>query len=66
MKYQVYHRGAGTNGIAEALTEILSKNPNNNVVIGTHSTALSTILHYYDPSCGCEGFKRIWDRMFCL
>lgn len=47
----------------EALTEILNKHPNKNIVIGTHGTALSTILHYYDPSFGCVGFKNIWHSM---
>jgi len=47
----------------EALKEILNKHPNKNIVIGTHGTALSTILHYYDPSFGCEGFKRILHSM---
>lgn len=44
----------------EALKEILSKHPDKKIVIGTHGTALSTILNYYDPSFGCDGFKRIW------
>ena len=47
----------------QALTEILNKHPNQNIVIGTHGTALSTVLHYYDPTFGFEGFKRIWFSM---
>jgi len=47
----------------EALTEILRKHPDKNIVIGTHGTALSTILHYYDPGFGCDGFRDIW---FCM
>lgn len=47
----------------EALKEILNKHPDKNIVVGTHGTALSTILHYYDPSFGLEGFKRIWFLM---
>lgn len=47
----------------EALTEVLGKYPDKNIVIGTHGTALSTILHYYDSSYGFEGFKRIWFSM---
>lgn len=47
----------------EALIEILNKHPDKNIVIGTHGTALSTVLHYYDPSFGLEGFKRIWFSM---
>ena len=47
----------------EALTDILKENENNNIVIGTHGTALSTILNYYDPSFGCDDFLRIIDYM---
>ena len=34
-----------------------------NIIIGTHGTALSTILHYYDNSYGLEGFLRMIDFM---
>jgi len=44
----------------EALNEVLVSHKDKNIVIGTHGTALSTILHYYDPGYGCDGFKRIW------
>lgn len=47
----------------EALHKILSDNPNKEIVIGTHGTALSTILHYYDSSFGCDDFLRIIDWM---
>lgn len=47
----------------EALKEILVKHAGKNIVIGTHGTALSTILNYYDPSFGCDGFKSIWHCM---
>lgn len=33
------------------------------IVIGTHGTALSTILNFYDSNFGCEDFLRIIDRM---
>lgn len=46
-----------------AVTEILDAQRDKNVVIGTHGTALSTILHHYDPSFGCSGFLRIIDWM---
>ena len=36
---------------------------NRTVVIGTHGTALSTILNYYDPSWNCDSFLRIIDWM---
>lgn len=47
----------------EALKEILSDNANKNIVVGTHGTALSTILNFYDNSFGCEDFLRIIDWM---
>lgn len=47
----------------EALSEILSDHPNKEIVIGTHGTALSTILNYYDNDFGCKDFLRIIDWM---
>lgn len=47
----------------EALTEILSISNGKNVVIGTHGTALSSILNYYRPEFGCDDFLRIIDWM---
>ena len=49
----------------EALTEVLNKHTGKNIVIGTHGTALSTILNFYGPASfgGCDGFKRIWPSM---
>lgn len=46
-----------------ALTEILRDNIDKEVVVGTHGTALSTILNFYDKSFGCDDFLRIVDRM---
>lgn len=46
-----------------ALTEILADNPDKNIVIGTHGTALSTILNFFDPEFGCKDFLRIIDWM---
>ncbi len=46
-----------------ALREILARHPDERVAIGTHGTALSTILNYYDPDFGCEDFLRIIDWM---
>lgn len=46
-----------------ALTDILAANPDQTLVIGTHGTALSTILNYFDPSFGCDDFMRIIDWM---
>lgn len=42
-----------------ALTEILAENRGKKIVIGTHGTALSTILNYYYPDFGCKDFLRI-------
>lgn len=47
----------------ETLNEILSDNADKEVVVGTHGTALSTILNFYDNSFGCEDFLRIIDWM---
>lgn len=46
-----------------ALQDILIRYPDKTVLIGTHGTALSTIIHYYDPSFGYEQFIRIIDYM---
>ncbi len=50
----------------EALQEILEKNEGKNIVIGTHGTALSTIMNYYNPDFGCTDFLRIIDWMPCV
>lgn len=47
----------------EALKEILAANEGKNIVIGTHGTALSSILNYYNPSFDCDDFLRIVDWM---
>ena len=47
----------------EALAEILERHPGQSVVIGTHGTALSMILNFYDSTFSCDGFKRIWYSM---
>lgn len=47
----------------EALNEILSGNPDREIVIGTHGTALSAILNFYDNSFSCDDFLRIIDWM---
>ena len=48
---------------AAALQDILRANPDKNIVIGTHGTALSSILNYYDAAFGCDDFWRIVDWM---
>lgn len=47
----------------EALTKILKENEGKNIVVGTHGTALSTIMNYYKPEFGCDDFLRIIDWM---
>ncbi|MGN0278387.1 MAG: histidine phosphatase family protein [Lachnospiraceae bacterium] len=47
----------------EALKEILENHHGKSIVIGTHGTALSSIMNYYIPEFGCEDFLRIIDWM---
>lgn len=46
-----------------AVNDILDAHEGENIIIGTHGTALSTILHYYDNSYGLEGFLRMINFM---
>lgn len=46
-----------------ALTDILNASKDKSIVIGTHGTALSTILNYYNPSFALKDFLRIIDWM---
>ena len=41
-----------------ALKNVLDKYKERNIVIGSHGTALSTIINYYDKSFGYEDFER--------
>ena len=47
----------------EAFNEILADHKDKRIVIGTHGTALSTILNYYDPLFNVDSFFRIIDFM---
>lgn len=47
----------------EVLGEILSCCQGKTVVVGTHGTALSTILQHWNPDFGSEDFFRILDWM---
>lgn len=47
----------------EALKEILTVNDGKTIVIGTHGTALSSIMNYYISEFGCNDFLRIIDWM---
>ncbi|SEQ11925.1 Broad specificity phosphatase PhoE [Treponema bryantii] len=46
-----------------ALKEVLRKYDGKNIAVGTHGTALSTIINYYDKSFGYEDFEKIKDVM---
>lgn len=42
-----------------ALAQVLKRHKDKSIVVGSHGTALSTIIHYYDPSFGYNDFKKI-------
>lgn len=42
-----------------ALRQVLSEQKDRNIVIGSHGTALSTIINYYKPTFGYVDFRRI-------
>lgn len=46
-----------------ALMNVLSENVDENIVIGSHGTALSTIINYFNKEFGYSGFERIKDLM---
>mgnify|MGYP001055308265 CR=1 FL=1 len=47
----------------QALERVLKMYNGKNVVIGSHGTALSTIIHYFDSSFGYEEFQKIRNLM---
>ena len=46
-----------------ALNSVLSEYEGKSIVIGTHGTALSTIINYYDKSYGFDNFMEMIDLM---
>lgn len=46
-----------------ALYDILKYNQGRNIVVGSHGTALSTIINYFNPDFGYDGFWSIIDKM---
>ncbi|MBQ4591080.1 MAG: histidine phosphatase family protein [Clostridia bacterium] len=46
-----------------ALTDVLRQYAGKTVAVGTHGTALSTIIQYFVPSFGWEDFDRICGKM---
>jgi 2,3-bisphosphoglycerate-dependent phosphoglycerate mutase len=47
----------------EAISKVLMAHKDKNIVIGTHGTALSTIINYYEPAYDCNDFLNIIDYM---
>lgn len=43
----------------EALKKLLNDHPGKNIAVGSHGTALSTIINYYDPSFSYDDFEKI-------
>lgn len=46
-----------------ALQQVLKRYEGKNIVVGSHGTALSTIINYYDHSFGYNDFERIKNVM---
>lgn len=46
-----------------ALMQIIVNNPGKNVVVGTHGTAMSTIINYFNKDFGYDQFWSIIDKM---
>ncbi len=46
-----------------ALYRVLEENRDKNIVIGSHGTALSTVINYFEPSFGYEEFEAIRSLM---
>ena len=42
-----------------ALMEAALRHEGKNVIVGSHGTAIGTIIHFFDPSFGYEDFRRI-------
>ena len=47
----------------QAVFDILDNHFGENVLVGTHGTALSTILNYFESEYNCDSFLRIIDFM---
>jgi len=47
----------------EALKQIVQEHHGKNIVIGSHGTALSTIINYYDSTYGFDDFMLIINKM---
>ncbi len=47
----------------KALVEVLKKYKDKNIIVGTHGTALSQIIHHYDNSYGYDDFMSMVKKM---
>lgn len=47
----------------EGLHTLITEHAGESILFGTHGTALSTIINYYEHDFGYEGFKRLYDWM---
>jgi 2,3-bisphosphoglycerate-dependent phosphoglycerate mutase len=45
------------------LEPLIRKHEGQSIIIGTHGTALSTVLHHFDPDFGYQQFREIVHRM---
>lgn len=45
-----------------ALNSVLSEYKDQNIAIGTHATALSAMIHYYDNTYGFKNFEEMEDK----
>lgn len=46
-----------------ALSDVLTRYEGKNIIVGSHGTAISTIIHYYVPGFGFEDFLEIRPKM---
>lgn len=47
----------------EAFFKVLDDNHGNNIAIGTHGTALCTVINYFNPDFGYDDFLEMIDKM---
>ena len=45
-----------------AVLKMAAENPGTSIVIGTHGTAVSTIINYFNPAFGFADFYSIIDK----
>ena len=46
-----------------AIMQIVEENPKENIVVGSHGTAIGTIINYFNKEFGYSGFERIKSLM---